>query len=634
MTQLSGILQSGNLNAIKVLRAGLLIAVGAGVAIWLARFPVWPLMLALILSAATAAVAWRPVLLWAIVPAAMPLLDLAPWSGRQYFDEFDALLTLLTATAWWRSFTLPSSRPDKLLKFVLSVAAVSLLIGIARALHPWPGTAAATQIALLSPFNALRIARGAAWAGLLYLLMRRHLAAGWNVSRAFGHGLMAGLLGAILVILIERASFTNWLNFIDGYRVAGPFSAMHTGGAYVECFLVCALPFLLAWTMRQSGLLRPAFGIVVAVAAVYAVAVTFSRGGLAALALGLILTPLLVLAQRIRRWPRAVLGLTVITLALAAAWPVLTGPFAQLRFAAIGGDLVGRERHWSKTLAMLSPDLASQWFGMGVGQFPSIKFMHSSAGERTATLQMAEEAGQNHVRLGSGQALYIEQFVSVQAGQSYHLHLRLRAQAEGAKLGVSLCEKWLVASASCVNESFQVAPGHGEWLTLNRTINSGVVGRHRTVFDRPVKLVFHLSGAVPLDLSEIAMTDTNDTPMLRNGNFAHGLDNWFFTSDQHLEWHAKSMPLALYFDLGAFGLLVVGSLILLALMRSARSAIAGDIDAAPVLAALVGFIGIGMIDTLLDTPRFVMLFVLLCCLASTTQQRPSLNVDRRLDSNG
>lgn len=620
MTQISGTARFNDLDS--TWRGGLLIAVGAGIAVWLTNFPVAPLILGMIFMAATAAVALRPILLWLFVPAALPLLDLAPWSGRQYFDEFDALLTLLITAAWWRAPARPPDLPDKLLKFVLSVAAASLLIAIARALLPWPSADAATGIALLSPFNALRVSRGAAWAGLLYILMRHHLAAGGNVSRVFGLGMIAGLLGTILVILAERGSFTSWLDFSDGYRVAGPFSAMQTGGAYVECFLVCALPFLLAWIMRQSGLLRLAIGMVVAMAAVYAVAVTFSRGGLAALAFGLVLTPLLSLAQRIGRGPRAALGLTVITLALVAAWPVLTGPFAQARFAEVGNDLLGRERHWSKTMAMISPDLPSQMFGMGVGQFPSVKFMTSSLAERTAALQLRQDAGQTFVRLGSGQALYIEQFVATQPGQTYLLRLRLRAQVLGAKLGVSLCEKWIVASASCVSETFEVLPGHGEWLTLTRPIKSGVIGMRSGLFDRPVKLVFHLLGSVPVDLLGIEMRDASDTPMLRNVDFSQGLDHWFFTSDQHLAWHAKSMPLALYFDLGAFGLLATGGLVLLALVRAARSAIAGNIDAAPAFAALAGFMGVGMVDTLLDTSRFVMLFVLLvmlCCLAATRQ---------------
>lgn len=631
MPQVSGISRFNRSSAFCTRRAGLLITVAAGITIWLARFPVAPLILGLILLTATTAVAWRPILLWVLIPAFLPFPDLAPWSGREYFDEFDALLALLSMAAWWRGPGSPPAQPDKLLRFVLAMAAASLFIGIARALHPWPDAEAAQQIALLSPFNALRISRGAAWAGFLYILLRRHQTAGWDVSRAFGSGMMIGLLSSIMVILAERSSFTNLLDFSDAYRVAGPFSAMHTGGAYVECFLVCALPFLLAWIIRQSGLLRPAIGITVAIAAVYAVAVTFSRGGLAALAFGLVLTPLLALAQRIGRGPRARLGLTVLTLALAAAWPVLTGSFAQIRFAAAGGDLLGRERHWSKTLAMISPDLPSQLLGMGVGQFPSVKFINSSTAERTATLQLASEGGQNFVRLGVGQALYIEQFVAVQPGQTYQVRLRLRAQAEGAKLGVSICEKWIVASVNCVSETFDVAPGQGEWLTLARPINSGVVGIHRGLFDRPVKLIFQLLGSVPVDLAVIEMLASDNTSILRNGNFSQGLDFWFFTSDQHLAWHAKSMPLALYFDLGVLGLLATASLISLGLVRAARSAIEGTIDAAPVFAALLGFVGVGMFDTLLDTPRFVMLFVLLCCLAATTRRRPDQNAPRRVD---
>jgi len=61
------------------------------VLVWAALFPVWPLALALGLVACAAAV-WRwPVLALGLLPAALPLLDLAPWSGRFFLDEFDLL---------------------------------------------------------------------------------------------------------------------------------------------------------------------------------------------------------------------------------------------------------------------------------------------------------------------------------------------------------------------------------------------------------------------------------------------------------------------------------------------------------------------------------------------------------------
>lgn len=61
-------------------------------AVWLVDFPVARLPLGLGLLAAAALVAWRPAWLLTLAAAALPVLDLAPWSGRWLWDEFDMLL--------------------------------------------------------------------------------------------------------------------------------------------------------------------------------------------------------------------------------------------------------------------------------------------------------------------------------------------------------------------------------------------------------------------------------------------------------------------------------------------------------------------------------------------------------------
>ena len=42
----------------------------------------------------------------------------------------------------------------------------------------------------------------------------------------------------------------------------------------------------------------------------------------------------------------------------------------------------------------------------------------------------------------------------------------------------------------------------------------------------------------------------------------------------------------------------------------------GDARAAPVLAALLSLAVVGVVDTLIDSPRLLMLWLLLCCLAA------------------
>ena len=65
------------------------------------------------------------------------------------------------------------------------------------------------------------------------------------------------------------------------------------------------------------------------------------------------------------------------------------------------------------------------------------------------------------------------------------------------------------------------------------------------------------------------------------------------------------------FDQGWFGLLALALFSLLAIGRAARRAWQGDLYAAAVLAAFLAFLVVGLFDTLIDAPRFLLLFLLL-----------------------
>ena len=605
-----------------------LVVVTMAVGAYLLRFPGQPLALGLALLVAALAVAWRPLLLWWIVMGALPVLDLAPWTGRLFVDEFDLLLAVALAVAWARC---PASmRPrqrDKLLWVAGWAVALSLLLGTLQALLPWPELDANAFGNLWSPFNALRLVRGAVWAGLLWALARRQGAAGLDVPRAFGHGLVVGLLGTVVFILAERAAFSHWFDFSDEYRIAGPFSAMHVGGAYVECFLVSTVPWLVARLLwpQGCGWLRVAGGLLLAGAA-YALMVTFSRGGYAAFALGLALMLITLrkpAAVRLAGDRRSQASGWVLALLLAligaVAAPVLMGSFAQSRLGEVDKDLLTREGHWRHSLALMDHDAGSLLLGMGVGRFPAVNLLRSPAENRSGTYALVDEAAARHLRLGSGQAIYIEQFVPISPGQQYRLRVTLRAAAPGATLQVNLCEKWLLTSFACVGAT--VSPGRdtGHWVTLEQALDSAQVGRTQAGLARPVKLSLNLTGGVPLDVASLSLMGPDGHELVHNGQFAQAMDHWFFTADNHLAWHSKSMPIAVLFDLGALGVLALGGLWLLGVVRAGNAAWQGQTSAAPLLASLLSFSAVGAIDTLIDTPRFLMLWLLLCCFAAAAR---------------
>lgn len=600
------------------LRAGTVAAVVALVVVFLVYQPVAPVALAAGLLLAALAVAHRPLRLWVIVPAALPVLDLAPWTGRLFVDEFDALLALLLALAWFRTPATPAAPIDRPLRLIMLAVAASLLLSIGRALIPWPAMDANAFSNLTSPFNALRLGRGAVWGLLLWQLARRQHAAGDDVTSALSQGMVVGLMATVIFIVGERLSFSHWLDVADGYRVAGPFSAMNIGGAYVECLLVTALPFLIVRRWPPAPAWRLVAGAALLIGALYAVMVTFSRSGYAALVIGLGLSVALTLSGRGSGNTRIAVGLLLALTTAGVTLPILLGSYAQSRLATVDRDLVTRQQHWRHALSMIDPDLLSQLLGMGLGRFAALDLLRSSAEQRSASYRLVDGDGPRYLQLGTGRALYIEQMVSVRPGQPYQLQVRARASAPGAALSIGLCEKWLVASANCVHAAMgQRLPASG-WTELTETLHSGAIGA--ALPGRPVVLSFQATGKATIDVQSVQLSDSDGKPLLRNSQFAQGMDHWFFSSDHHLAWHTKSLPLAVYFDQGLLGLLSMGSLLLLGLVRAGRSAWQGISATVPLLAALAAFNVVGLVDSLIDVPRFLMLWVLLCLWAASPGQ--------------
>jgi hypothetical protein len=600
-------------------------------AAWLATFPVQRAALGLCLLAATALVAWRPWRLWTVLPVAMSLMALAPWSGRLYLDEFDVLLGLSICAAWWRQGPPPPVRADAWLRAAMTAVLVSLGVGALQAAASAAGSTAWDVPSYLGPHNALRILRGALWALLLWRTAERQRAAGWPVQAALGQGMVLALAAVTACILLERAAFSNLLDLADTYRVAGPFPAMHLGGAYVECFVACTLPFLVAAIMARPTPARIVPGALLLAVGCYALTLTYSRAGILAGALATVAA--IVMTQRLRlrsaghlsRRPGRVAvaaGLAALVLGTVAA--VWFGAFGQERQQQVDRDLALRRDHWAQSLKLVPEGWGPTLTGLGLGRFPALKLLSESPAERSATAELSSAGGAPFLRLGSGRPLYLEQAVALPspATAPYTVRARLRAPTGGTgQLGVWLCEKWLVASARCSRAHITVS-GTG-WAELAVALEPLPQHQPGTV-PRPLKFGFNLDGSQPLELSGIALLGPDGGALTANGDFHQGMDHWFFGSDHHLGWHAKSLPLAVLLELGLMGVLAFGSLVALALRRSQQALRRGDVQRVPVLCALGAFLAIGLVDSLIDEPRFLLLLLLLCSFAAAP---PAGNAD-------
>ena len=98
---------------------------------------------------------------------------------------------------------------------------------------------------------------------------------------------------------------------------------------------------------------------------------------------------------------------------------------------------------------------------------------------------------------------------------------------------------------------------------------------------------------------------------LQKGDFSQGMDRWFFSVDNDKPWHIWSLPVQVLFDQGWLGLVTLALFVALGLWRAACNAWRGDAMAGALLASSAGFLVLGSLDSLVDSPRLLLLFLLL-----------------------
>lgn len=595
--------------------AALLLVAGFS-AYWLVHFPVQPLALGIGVAACAAATWFRPLFIVALVPAALPILDLAPWSGRFFLDEFDVLLAVTLATGFAR--TNSSRRPlQPWLKAGFLLLLLSFASSTLQALFPWQTPDANSFSSYFSSFNALRISKGAVWAMLFISLIGRIEAASEKIFRCFAWGMTLGLAVTVAIVVREKILFGGLLNFSSDYRVTGPFSAIHTGGAYIECYLAIAAPFVIYLTLHTRSWLQRLFGVALLLACTYGLMATVSRNGFSAFAVACALAFLTTLVGKGGTRNRYLLVAALAAATLTVAIPLFQGSFVQQRMARIGNDLGVRVAHWSDGLAIRNDDLMTDLIGMGVGRYPDTHFWRSSEKAHTSIHALGVENNNSFLRIAPGSTLYVEQFVAVEPHRRYRLSLDVRSTKPGTTIGIALCEKWMLASSRCATwQSTSGASIANSWQHFEQTIDSGELGSGLWFSQRPVKLSFFTNGAAIGDVDNIRLSQIGGPELIVNGSFTNGMDRWYFATDEHLAWHLKSLPLAVFFDQGWLGLLAFSVFLLVTLSLAGRAAWRGNQAAGIALAATAGFLVVGIFDTLIDAPRFLFLLIVLASLGA------------------
>ena len=576
-------------------------------------FPRWQAGLALGFVLYLALLWLRPLAWLVVLPAAIPLLDLAPWTGRFFLDEFDLLMLATAGMLMLRPSggpTLPS-RPlfHTLAGLFLASCLVSGIIGL-QALPPIDANAFASY---WSGYNSVRLAKGFIWAGLFYVWIRRSGIERHELARLLTYGMGLGLLGIGLVGAWEHHLFVGFAERLETYRIVSLFSSMHTGGGHIEAYLVAALPFLWLGTtkLRHLAVTGP-----LTVLTAYVMLYTVARGGV--LALGVTVLLLLLASGRIafrsggRRFLAPVGLLLGVGLLVSAG---IGGGYFQQRFAATGQDWQTRVTHWIRTLDMMDSTPQAQLFGMGLGSFPRVYLERGPADTQPASFGFASQGDNTYFRLGAGATVYYAQRIPFTAGRNYRLELDARA-ASDSHLNTPVCEKQMLNSRQCAWMSFSL-PGNGQWHRYSRDFSSAEVGARDWLHRPPVELfLYNPDKGTVAEVDNVRLIDLEGRDLLCNGDFSRSGDCWFFKTHSHLPWHIKNVWVHVLFEQGWFGLLAFTGLTLLALTRLARAGGRGHRLAWTWMAALAGLLSVGMFDSLLDAPRLSMLLVALLLLGS------------------
>jgi hypothetical protein len=412
-----------------------------------------------------------------------------------------------------------------------------------------------------------------------------------------------------LAVLWERHVFVGLLDFDDVFRVTGTFASMNTGGAYIEAYIAFAFPALAVWTLQQGRWPLRLLGMALAAIAVYAMVVTYSRGGYAGLVAGLLVVVVAFFRWRLgsRRTAWAVLGgLAAVTAAIAL--PVLTSGFAEQRLARSAQDLSTRLAHWERALSLMDPGLVPAVFGMGFGQYPSLYLM-AAAGERPpGTYSLMDEGENRFLRLGAGETVFLDQLVDVEPEAVYELTARVRAPYGSGSLRVPLCEKALLYSFACEWPTLTPDRLSGDWVELSAQVQTGHLAQTGRWPRPPVKLSLHNGGGGSVDVDDVSLRAPHGRELIANGDFSDGVKRWLFVTDQDLGWHIHEQWVEIYFGQGLLGL--VGMLALLAgVGAGVRHTPSADLWEIAILGGLTGLLAVGLLGSTADSPR---IWLLLC----------------------
>ncbi|TCO74346.1 hypothetical protein [Chromatocurvus halotolerans] len=277
------------------------------------------------------------------------------------------------------------------------------------------------------------------------------------------------------------------------------------------------------------------------------------------------------------------------------------------RMASVDRDYGTRLQHWRDVVSASDAPLGNI-AGNGVGRFP----LHYAEAwplrrAKLATFTVVAAEDRHVLRLQGGRDLTVGQRIAVDS-DALVLGLTLRGEP-GSRLLVSLCQRNILDTGrrdrACSFAAVRPSTGEGN---SRRVLRLPVPEGRLDAAGRPLLLGLRNMGAgSELDVWGLQALSGSGASV-RNGNFAQGMQHWFFYTDlAHLPYHVKNLWLQAWFDTGWLGLLLLTGLVGVGLWRAHGAASRRPEEQFFMLGVLV--VGIlGLFGSPLDSARVSWLF--------------------------
>ena len=506
----------------------------------------------------------------------------------------------------------------------------SVIMTFSRALYGTIAVSVVMQI-VLSLFTARKSgesSRRSAWfalpfiaLGMYYLLQHVFASSGYR-GFATGAGFFASLF--LLTLTPFKLGVQGVFALIAIVFMSAGLPFVSGKGVYLVyglCLLIFAASYAAGMPARARYGWASALGLAinsVAVASHWGNQNAFFDATLA-VACGVVVATANALSRQ-RLWTLSRTSMSLLPLGLAgiAVTVVAMNSFyAGSRFSTTQSDWETRKHHWNDVYNAMEPGALHFALGTGLGRMPETYFWRNSGAEIPGTFVFAQDGANQFLRLsgsryglGYGDPLRILQAVRVSSpGVVVELDARTKAEAN---LFVGICARHLIYSAGCAEKAIALKASPA-WTKQKFELDlRGLQARQQWV-PRPYFLVIYTDTQKSLvDIDNVNIQGTYGSERIRNGEFTYGLDHWYFSSDRfHLAWHAKNTFLHVMFEQGVIGLAFFCLLLAAAFSRLLGPVFRGHRGAIALALSLVGFIIIGMFDSLIDVPRLSLIFYVL-----------------------